>query len=77
MDLQSEKLVKLPEQPAVKLEESVRIAQTRECLAYMLRLKHEEEKKELDQEEEEETKEKPKIKKGASIEDDGPLLVTG
>ena len=76
MDLESEKLVKLPRQVGMKLEESVRIAQTRECLAYTLRLKHEEEKQEIDYEVEE-TKERPRIKKDAAIEDDGLLLVTG
>ena len=78
VDIRSEKLVKLP-RPApstgLKLEESVKISKTRQCLAYTLRLKHEGEEKNL--EGQEEAKTKPKLKKRMSIEDDGPLQTTG
>ena len=75
VDLSSEKLVKLPKPSSgLALEESVRIAKTRQCLAYTLRLQREDEKEQPGQEEQ---KAKPKLKKGTTLEDDGPLLTTG
>ena len=80
VDLATEKLVKLPRPTittSLKLEESVRIAKTRQCLAYTLRLKLEEASDQVNLAGLEEQKAKPNPKKGEAVKDDGPLLTTG